>query len=463
MQAIIGGAQRWYLVAAMLLALALTGPQPAWAQPQATGLNVIAVFYTVDGDRCDGGFRAVGNGKWEQHDGSGAFEQSFIEVARYESAVTLTDPQRGTYVELDLLTREVKVAQAKGEMWDRFYPIIASQAGAVDHPDAVATSGKSGGTAVNGLTANEIVLTNDGVTSAETLRHRGDGVWIVLDRRGSQTGQYVERSRGAEQIVLRNDALGIEVTIDFTTMTVNAGYVGASTPTETYRILSASTVASAVSPAPAPGPAVPAVNGLNASEIVGTEDGVTPIVTLRHEGNGVWSEVRENNAKGVQLVERLRNAQQIVLDYEPERMEIVIDFTTMTMTVGVVGGGPLATYRILSASEVASTTSAPGPAPVPAPATGEVNGMTVTQVYFTGDGATELGSFVALGGGKWVERDLNRKTVFHFVETQRDQWSVFLTDRSRGVEIQLDLYTKQVLYGPIGQQRWPLYLILYAL
>jgi hypothetical protein len=46
---------------------------------------------------------------------------------------------------------------------------------------------------------------------------------------------------------------------------------------------------------------------------------------------------------------------------------------------------------------------------------------------------------------------------FNFVEAKRDDGSVYLTDASRGVRIQLDLSRKQVYYAEDGSKQRPLY------
>lgn len=75
----------------------------------------------------------------------------------------------------------------------------------------------------------------------------------------------------------------------------------------------------------------------------------------------------------------------------------------------------------------------------PAPG-GAVNGRTVTAV------STPSGSFVQLTGRRWEERGRDGGR-FSFEESHRDDWSVYLIDRSRGVRLQLDLYTRKVTYA----------------
>lgn len=67
------------------------------------------------------------------------------------------------------------------------------------------------------------------------------------------------------------------------------------------------------------------------------------------------------------------------------------------------------------------------------------------------------------GGRQWVEFDNTGRAAFRFDEVQRDEWSVYLVDRSRGVNLQLDLHTRKVMYSDATTQRSPLYDIMSAL
>ena len=66
--------------------------------------------------------------------------------------------------------------------------------------------------------------------------------------------------------------------------------------------------------------------------------------------------------------------------------------------------------------------------------------------------------YVMVERAKWVKQGANGEH-FEFTEDNRDEWSVYLTDASRGVKLQLDLFQKQVyLLGP--QQKRPIFPIV---
>ena len=86
----------------------------------------------------------------------------------------------------------------------------------------------------------------------------------------------------------------------------------------------------------------------------------------------------------------------------------------------------------------------------------KVNGMMVKKVtYKKGDGT---GAFKNMKGKNWLE--INSDGEKSFVETGRDDWSVYLYDKSRLMNIQLDLHTEEVLSSKKDDKLKPLYKIL---
>ncbi|MBL8305285.1 MAG: hypothetical protein JNM33_01215 [Rubrivivax sp.] len=86
-----------------------------------------------------------------------------------------------------------------------------------------------------------------------------------------------------------------------------------------------------------------------------------------------------------------------------------------------------------------------------------VNGRNVVLVATVQNGQRGPVFRIVPGGRQWVEFDATGRAVFRFDEVQRDDWSVYLVDRSRGVNLQLDLHTRKVMYSDANTQRSPLY------
>ncbi len=57
------------------------------------------------------------------------------------------------------------------------------------------------------------------------------------------------------------------------------------------------------------------------------------------------------------------------------------------------------------------------------------------------------GTFRQVGQRQWVEQNRSGQRTFSFTETHRDDWSVYLHDRSRNVRLQLDMHRKMVGYS----------------
>jgi hypothetical protein len=92
------------------------------------------------------------------------------------------------------------------------------------------------------------------------------------------------------------------------------------------------------------------------------------------------------------------------------------------------------------------------------------NGLRVSHVTF-GDprSGRAIGHFVASGQSTWAETGASVDDVrFEFREVDRDDWSVYLEDSSRNMSLQLDLFTRKISIGEIGDKRAPLYDIVMA-
>jgi hypothetical protein len=76
-----------------------------------------------------------------------------------------------------------------------------------------------------------------------------------------------------------------------------------------------------------------------------------------------------------------------------------------------------------------------------------VNGWSVTHVD------TGQGRFTQVDRGHWREDAPDGRHDFE--ELQRDEWSVYLLDRSRDMRLQLDLFRKEVIVGD-GAARRPI-------
>ena len=86
----------------------------------------------------------------------------------------------------------------------------------------------------------------------------------------------------------------------------------------------------------------------------------------------------------------------------------------------------------------------------------DVTGRNVESVH------TANAVFRKQADGSWAELDSNQRVIFKFQETSRDDWSVYLHDASRDLQLQLDLFRKKVSFGTENKARSDLYDIVAA-
>lgn len=88
-------------------------------------------------------------------------------------------------------------------------------------------------------------------------------------------------------------------------------------------------------------------------------------------------------------------------------------------------------------------------------ASAQVNGRNVQMVTSSDNYGNRLGTLRNMGDGTWMEDGLNgRQGTHRFREVMRDEWSVYLNDASRGMDLQIDLYQKKIKYKMQGQSSY---------
>ncbi|WP_030007705.1 PLAT/LH2 domain-containing protein [Picosynechococcus sp. NKBG042902] len=104
---------------------------------------------------------------------------------------------------------------------------------------------------------------------------------------------------------------------------------------------------------------------------------------------------------------------------------------------------------------IGQTPSTPAPPTNPTPpvnpTTPTPNAVTGTLIKFAN------GYLQETSPGVWQEFNANGQVTFTFQETGRDDWSVYLNDASRNVQLQLDLYRKMISYGQNNGPKSDLY------
>jgi len=115
-----------------------------------------------------------------------------------------------------------------------------------------------------------------------------------------------------------------------------------------------------------------------------------------------------------------------------------------------------AALLLLTNLGIAFTASAQSNGDMPGFTREGVNGRNVQLAKYA------QGRFQKTGPDIWKEFNAAGIPVFSFKETNRDEWSVYISDSSRNVQIQIDLYRMKILYGTNGGAKRDLYSITSA-
>lgn len=110
----------------------------------------------------------------------------------------------------------------------------------------------------------------------------------------------------------------------------------------------------------------------------------------------------------------------------------------------------------VSAAPASALIAAAAAAPVQGGRFGRTNGRNVALAQHS------QGRFVETAPGRWGEFDASGREGFRFVETGRDEWSVYLFDQSRNVRIQIDIWRGQIRYADGNSPYSDLYVITNA-
>ncbi|MCC6605568.1 MAG: hypothetical protein IT327_20345, partial [Anaerolineae bacterium] len=176
-----------------------------------------------------------------------------------------------------------------------------------------------------------------------------------------------------------------------------------------------------------------AVNMVKFSYLAGEDQ----LGTYRQVAPAAWQEVDIQNNATFYFAETQRTDISITL-YDASRNVTLVFDLNRSVIVYTDSNNHFDLYRIMEA-------------------TAYVQGWIANLAHFSLFNGTHLGEFRQTGEKRWVEFGKGGVPRFHFVETLRDDWSVYLHDESRNVGIQLDFWRKMVIYSDATPQQFDLY------
>jgi hypothetical protein len=162
------------------------------------------------------------------------------------------------------------------------------------------------------------------------------------------------------------------------------------------------------------------------------------VVVVRHSqgsftsrGNGTWIEVDAAGKPGFTFTESGRDDWSVYLKDATRNVDLQLDLHQKRVFYSDGSSNKAPLYDITDYAEL--------------------NGRTVNVARHS------QGTFTSQGNGTWIEADTAGKPGYTFTESGRDDWSVYLKDASRNIDLQLDLHQKKVFYSDGSSNKAPLY------
>lgn len=162
------------------------------------------------------------------------------------------------------------------------------------------------------------------------------------------------------------------------------------------------------------------------------------VVVVRHSqgsftsrGNGTWIEADAAGKPGFTFTESGRDDWSVYLKDATRNVDLQLDLHQKRVFYSDGSSNKAPLYDITDYAEL--------------------NGRTVNVARHS------QGTFTSQGNGTWIEADTAGKPGYTFTESGRDDWSVYLKDASRNIDLQLDLHQKKVFYSDGSSNKAPLY------
>jgi len=405
------------------------------SDPKAlNGYNVTRVFYDKPAGSVfkNGGFVQLNSHQWSENNEDGSF--IFEEIGRDDWSVFLSDAGRGVGIQLDLSTKEVKYSDAN---------ISSALLYAITDPQPEK---------INAWVMREVI--NDFASFLQTNAY----VWVESKPDGSQY-TYSEIGRDEWSSFLYDASRNVYIQLD-----LHKSKIFYSVGDQSYNLEYLGVIDVAIAPVviPQAGPiAHYTFNGGTAADASGNGKNLT------WEGDIYQVEGKEGEALYLTGNNSAAVLPQGVMNYlhdftistfvKAEKLEQwsrIFDFGSGTSNYMFLTprNGSNDKIRFAIASSGSGEQIIDGEAPL----NGSINGHNARVVMHDNKGA-----FVQLNANQWVENREGTLDSIGFQEVGRDDWSVYLHDASRNVDIQLDLWRKKVVYSD-PNNRFDLYNITSA-
>ncbi|MFT5131607.1 MAG: hypothetical protein ACI9SC_000066, partial [Gammaproteobacteria bacterium] len=426
----------------------------------ANGRMVTKAVFGRQGKKM-GTYRQVAQGKWDEI-GKGGQAFHFNEVNRDDWSVYLHDSSRNVRIQLDLHRKQVFYSDGNSAAPRPLYdiltatsPKVASSPNKPKGQTPVEAPKKGDKLKANGRTVTKAVFGRQGKKMGTYLQV-AQAKWDEIGS-GGQAFHFNEVNRDDWSVYLHDSSRNVRIQLDLHRKQVFYSDGNSAAPRPLYDILAANspTVASDPKGQNVNSPVEPPkkggklkANGRTVTKAVFGRQG-KKMGTYRQVAQGKWDEIG-SGGQAFHFNEVNRDDWSVYLHDSSRNVRIQLDLHRKQVFYSdAKSANPRPLYDVLTASASAvrvGGTIDPSPKS-PIDNKLKANGRTVTHLVIGNKGKRQ-GAYKQVGQKDWEAiGDEPGASLFHFTETGRDDWSVYLRDGSRQVDVQLDLYRKVVLYS----------------
>lgn len=358
-----------------------------------------------------GHYRQIGLDTWEELNASNSVSFRFKETHRDDWSVYLHDASRNVYLQLDL-HRKIIVYSHGNTKFD-LYSILSSAS------------------KINGWTANQASFASlEGRPLGQYLQ-TGKKTWTEFGKTGTVNFIFEEIHRDDWSIYLRDTSRNVRIQIDLHRQKII--YSDSNRRFDLYSVTGATSYQKEAY-------LTPSVTGQTVNLLdFGHPNGVR-LGQYKQTGPLTWIEMDKNNKVTFYFTETKRHNGSIFL-FDPSRgVTLELSISSNKIIYSDTAANRFELYTILKSYT-------------------KINGWVGNLVRFRSlDETAPLGTYRQTGEYTWEELNFEQKLSFRFKEVQRDDWSVYLRDDSRNVNIQIDFHTQKVVYSD-ADRRFDLYSI----
>lgn len=352
---------------------------------------------------------------------------------------------------------------------------------AIVAPNGASTQGAQ----VNGRNVGEVTFGPNPGSPAGRLVLQDNRTWVQVNASGQQTATFTERNRDAWTVYLFDQARKIDVRVN-----LHRKQILAKGPGQTRHQV-ASTVISAkprgqqqaaqppqlgqqpprAGQPPQLGQQQAQVNGRNVGEITFGQNPAAPAGRLIWRSNGTWVEVNASGQPQSTLTEQRRDDWTVYLIDPAGNRNVRFDLRQRQILLQqqgqpqpqavatIIAARPKTAQQMQQAQQPAQQQPAQQQqAQQPAAPQINANGRNVGEVLYGPTARQATGRYILRPDGTWVDVNAEGFATATYNQRARDDWTVYLVDPKTNVQLNINLFKKQVFQIQPGtkqqQPRW---------